>query len=63
MVAAVSDTEVLLFREKEKKLQNDLQAVAAQLFHLEKSNMELRRTQDQLIGTIHQQQVQTAFVK
>ncbi|XP_019737223.1 cerebellar degeneration-related protein 2-like isoform X3 [Hippocampus comes] len=53
---AVSDREVLLFREKEKKLQNDLQAVAAQLFHLEKSNMELRRTQDQLIGTIHQQQ-------
>ncbi|XP_077434167.1 uncharacterized protein LOC144059139 isoform X2 [Vanacampus margaritifer] len=53
---AVSDREVLLSREREKKLQNDFQALAAQLFQLEKSNVELRRTQDQLIGTIHQQQ-------
>ncbi|XP_077466039.1 uncharacterized protein LOC144082638 [Stigmatopora argus] len=53
---AVSDREFLLSREREKKLQNDLQAVAEQLFHLEKSNVELRRTQDQLIDTIHQQQ-------
>ncbi|XP_061644305.1 uncharacterized protein LOC133485018 [Phyllopteryx taeniolatus] len=53
---AVSDREFLLSREREKKLQNDFQAVAAQLFHLEKSNVELRRTQDQLIGTIQQQQ-------
>ncbi|XP_077387826.1 uncharacterized protein LOC144025534 [Festucalex cinctus] len=53
---AVSDREVLLSREREKKVQNDFQALVAQLFHLEKSNVELRRTQDQLIGTIHQQQ-------
>ncbi|XP_077589580.1 uncharacterized protein LOC144207816 isoform X2 [Stigmatopora nigra] len=53
---AVSDREFLLSREREKKLQNDLHAVAEQLFQLEKSNMELRRTQDQLIDTTHQQQ-------
>nr|XP_057912391.1 myosin-16 isoform X2 [Doryrhamphus excisus] len=53
---AMSDREVLVSREREKKLQNDFQTVAAQLFHLEKTNSELRRTQEHLVATIHQQQ-------
>ncbi|XP_068507607.1 restin homolog isoform X3 [Syngnathus scovelli] len=53
---AVLDREVLLSKEREKKLQGEFQAVAAQLFNLEKTNVDLRRTQDRLLSTIHQQQ-------
>ncbi|XP_054647433.1 plectin isoform X2 [Dunckerocampus dactyliophorus] len=53
---ALSDREVLVSREREKKLQNDFQTAAAQLFHLEKTNSELRRTQEHLVATIHRQQ-------
>ncbi|XP_061691095.1 trichohyalin [Syngnathoides biaculeatus] len=53
---AASDREFLLSGEREKKLRNDFQAATAQLFHLEKSNVELRRKQEQLLGAVHQQQ-------
>ncbi|KAM7417167.1 hypothetical protein PAMA_017011 [Pampus argenteus] len=43
-------------RERERKLQNDLEAAAARLLHQEQTNTELRRKQDQLIIMIKQQQ-------
>ncbi|XP_071313665.1 hyaluronan-mediated motility receptor-like isoform X2 [Trachinotus anak] len=51
----VLDRELLMSRERERKLQNDLEAVTARLLHQEQMNMELRMKQDQLISWIHQQ--------
>ncbi|XP_018558557.1 filamin A-interacting protein 1-like isoform X1 [Lates calcarifer] len=53
---AVLDREFLVSRERERKLQNDLEAATARLLHQEQVNMQLRMKQDQLIGRIHQQQ-------
>ncbi|XP_070693127.1 hyaluronan mediated motility receptor-like isoform X2 [Pempheris klunzingeri] len=53
---AVLDREFLVSRDRERKLQNDLEAAIAQLHHQEQLNMELRMKQDQLIGRIHHQQ-------
>ncbi|XP_042273926.1 uncharacterized protein LOC121901284 isoform X1 [Thunnus maccoyii] len=53
---AMLERDFLVSREKERKLQNDLEAVTAQLFHQEQANMELRMKQDELISTIHQKQ-------
>ncbi|KAM6952936.1 uncharacterized protein PEZ65_016423 [Lycodopsis pacificus] len=53
---AVLDREFLVAGDRERKLQNDLEAATARLRHQEQMNMELRVREDQLIGTIHQQQ-------
>ncbi|XP_056239104.1 centrosome-associated protein CEP250 isoform X2 [Seriola aureovittata] len=53
---AVLDREFLMSRERERKLQNDLDAASTRLLHQEQVNMELRMKQDQLFGRIHQQQ-------
>ncbi|KAM9849633.1 uncharacterized protein ACBR49_006914 [Aulostomus maculatus] len=50
------DREILLSRERERKLQNELQAVTAQLLLQEQTNVELRMNQDQLISKVQQQQ-------
>ncbi len=57
VAAAALDREFLVSRDREKKLQNDLEAATARLHHQEQLNMELRMKQDQLISRIHQQQV------
>lgn len=54
---AVVDREYLMSRERERKLQNDLDAVSARLLHQEQLNMEQKMKQDELLGRIHQQQV------
>ncbi|XP_068571436.1 hyaluronan mediated motility receptor-like isoform X2 [Cebidichthys violaceus] len=53
---AVLDREFLVARDRERKLHNDLEAATARLRHQEQMNVELRVREDQLIGTIHQQQ-------
>ncbi|XP_036934031.1 shootin-1 [Acanthopagrus latus] len=53
---AVLDREFLVSRDRERKLQHDLEAVTARLHHQEQLNMELRMKQDELISRIHQQQ-------
>ncbi|XP_061895897.1 uncharacterized protein LOC133645104 isoform X2 [Entelurus aequoreus] len=53
---ALSEREVAVWRERERKLQKDFQNVAAQLVHQEKTNMELKRSRDHLLGNIRQQQ-------
>ncbi|XP_038555845.1 girdin isoform X1 [Micropterus salmoides] len=53
---AVLDREFLVSRDRERKLQNELEATTAQLLHQEQMNLELRMKQDQLISRIHQQQ-------
>ena len=63
VAAAGLDREVLLCRDRERKLQNDLEAATARLFHQEQVNVELRMRQEQLIGRIHQQQVSSSGVK
>lgn len=63
MSAAGLDREVLLCRDRERKLQNDLEAATARLFHQEQLNMELRMRQDQLVSRIHQQQVSSSCSK
>ncbi|XP_041800607.1 rootletin isoform X2 [Chelmon rostratus] len=50
------DRELLLARDRERRLQNDLEAATARLHHQEQLNMELRMKQDQLVGRIHQQE-------
>lgn len=57
VAAAVLDREFLVSRDRERKLQNELEATTAQLLHQEQMNLELRMKQDQLISRIHQQQV------
>ncbi|XP_041845503.1 zinc finger protein 853 [Melanotaenia boesemani] len=52
----VLDREFLVSRERERKLQNDLEAVTTRLLQQEQLNIELRMNQDQLISRIHQQQ-------
>ncbi|XP_023143172.1 myosin-9 isoform X2 [Amphiprion ocellaris] len=52
----VLDREFLLSRDRERKLENDLEAATARLFQQEQQNMELRMNQDQLISRIRQQQ-------
>ncbi|XP_034545983.1 coiled-coil domain-containing protein 114 isoform X2 [Notolabrus celidotus] len=52
----VIDREFLVSRDRERKLQNDLEAATARLFQQEQLNMELRMKQDQLVSRIHQQQ-------
>ncbi|XP_078116178.1 uncharacterized protein LOC144524074 isoform X1 [Sander vitreus] len=53
---AVLDREFLMSRDRERKLQNDLEAATARLLHQQQLNMELRMREDQLISRIHQQQ-------
>ncbi|XP_019959342.2 hyaluronan-mediated motility receptor-like isoform X1 [Paralichthys olivaceus] len=53
---AVLDREFLVSRERERRLQNDLEAVTTRLLHQEQLNVELRMKHDQLSGRIHQQQ-------
>ncbi|KAM4555649.1 uncharacterized protein PAE49_014621 [Odontesthes bonariensis] len=53
---AVLDREFLVSRERERKRQNDLEAVTTRLLQQEQLNIELRMNQDQLISRIHQQQ-------
>ncbi|XP_030251644.1 centrosomal protein of 55 kDa isoform X2 [Sparus aurata] len=53
---AVLDGEFLVSRDRERKLQHDLEAATARLRHHEQLNMELRMKQDELISRIHQQQ-------
>ncbi|XP_012734652.2 lamin-A isoform X1 [Fundulus heteroclitus] len=50
------EREFLLSREKERKLQNELEAVTFRLVQQEQLNLELRINQDQLICRIRQQQ-------
>lgn len=57
VAAAVLDREFLMSRDRERKLQNDLEAATARLLHQQQLNMELRMREDQLINRIHQQQV------
>lgn len=57
MAAAVLEREFLVSRDRERRLQNDLEAAAARLRHQEQLNMELRMEHDQLISRIYQQQV------
>ncbi|XP_073343680.1 uncharacterized protein [Pagrus major] len=56
VAAAVLDGEFLVSRDRERKLQHDLEAATARLRHQEQLNMELRMKQDELISRIHQQQ-------
>ncbi|KAM7389038.1 hypothetical protein PAMP_023036 [Pampus punctatissimus] len=53
---AVLERQFVMSRERERKLQNDLEAANARLLHQEQTNTELRRRQDQLISMIQQQQ-------
>ncbi|XP_044060988.1 protein BCAP isoform X2 [Siniperca chuatsi] len=53
---AVLDREFLVSRDRERKLQNALEATTTRLLHQEQLNMELRMKHDQLISRIHQQQ-------
>ncbi|KAE8277860.1 hypothetical protein D5F01_LYC15313 [Larimichthys crocea] len=53
---AVLDREFLLSRDRERRLQNELEVVTARLHHQEQLNMELRMGQDQLVSKLHQQQ-------
>ncbi|XP_041653431.1 lamin-A isoform X2 [Cheilinus undulatus] len=53
---AAVDREFLVSIDRERRLQNDLEVVTAQLSHQEQLNMELQMKQDQLISKIHQQQ-------
>lgn len=58
VAAALLDRDFLVSRERERKLQNDLEVVTARLLHQEQMNMELRMKQNQLISRIHEQQVE-----
>ncbi|XP_034038080.1 uncharacterized protein LOC117520855 [Thalassophryne amazonica] len=53
---AALDREFLVATERERKLRNDLEAVAVRLLHQEQINIELRTTHDQLVTRLHQQQ-------
>ncbi|XP_030000892.1 kinesin-II 85 kDa subunit-like [Sphaeramia orbicularis] len=53
---AVVDRDFLVSRERERRLQNELEALTNRLLHQEQINMELRMKQDQLICQIRQQQ-------
>ncbi|TKS72078.1 Leptin receptor overlapping transcript-like 1 [Collichthys lucidus] len=53
---AVLDREFLLSRDRERRLQNELEVVTARLRHQEQLNLELRMGQDQLVSKLHQQQ-------
>lgn len=55
--AAVLERDFLLSRERERKLQTELEAVMSCLRRQEQLNMELRARQEQLVGRIQQQQV------
>lgn len=52
----VLEREFLVSREKERKLQNELDAVTSRLLRQEQLNLELRINQEQLICKIRQQQ-------
>ncbi|XP_023815298.1 GRB10-interacting GYF protein 2 isoform X2 [Oryzias latipes] len=52
----VLDCEFLLSREKERKLQNDLEAVTSRLLQQEHLNVELVMNQDKLLSRIREQQ-------
>lgn len=51
------ERDFLLSRERERKLQTELEAVMACLRRQEQLNTELRARQEQLVGRIQQQQV------
>ncbi|KAG8003853.1 hypothetical protein GBF38_007849 [Nibea albiflora] len=53
---ALLDREFLLSRDRERRLQNELEGVTARLHHQEQLNMELKMGQDQLVSKLHQQQ-------
>ncbi|XP_072289317.1 uncharacterized protein [Eucyclogobius newberryi] len=50
------DRECVVSRERDRKLQTDLEAVTTRLLQQEQLNMELRMKQDQLISRLQQQQ-------
>ncbi|XP_029368718.1 early endosome antigen 1 isoform X2 [Echeneis naucrates] len=52
----VLDREFLMCRERERKLQVELEATNVRLLQQEQVNVELRMKQGQLVGRIHQQQ-------
>lgn len=53
---AMLDRDFVVSRERERKLQSDLEAVTTRLLQQEQLNMELRMKQDQLISRLQQQQ-------
>ncbi|KAM6923417.1 uncharacterized protein FYW49_005846 [Xenentodon cancila] len=53
---AALDREFLVSREKERKLQNDLEAATSRLLQQEQLNVALRRNQEHLICRIREQQ-------
>lgn len=55
--AAMLDREFMLSRDRERKLQRDLEAAAARLGRQEQLNMELRVKNEQLVSRVRQQQV------
>uniref|UniRef100_UPI003AAAB86F uncharacterized protein isoform X2 n=1 Tax=Centroberyx gerrardi TaxID=166262 RepID=UPI003AAAB86F len=60
---AVLDRECLLARERERRLQNDLEAVATRLLRQEQIDTQLRIKHDQLISRLHQQQDLVEFLQ
>ena len=59
-VVAMLDRDFVVSRDRERKLQSDLEAVTTRLLQQEQLNMELRMKQDQLISRLQQQQVSPA---
>ncbi|XP_026185777.1 uncharacterized protein LOC113144174 isoform X2 [Mastacembelus armatus] len=59
----VLDREFLVSRERERKLQSELEAVTARLLHQDQMNFELRMKHTQLISRIHQQQEQVDLLQ
>ncbi|XP_033830231.2 uncharacterized protein LOC117377836 [Periophthalmus magnuspinnatus] len=53
---AMLDREFVVSRDRERKLQTDVEAVTTRLLQQEQVNMELRMKQDQLVGRLQQQQ-------
>ncbi|XP_029917194.1 protein Hook homolog 3 isoform X2 [Myripristis murdjan] len=60
---AVLDRECLVARERERRLQGDLEAVAARLLQQEQLNMELRTKHDQVVSVLHQQKELVDFLR
>ena len=51
------ERETLVSRERQRRLQNDLEAMAAHLQQKEQMIVELRRKQDHLVDHLNRQQV------
>ncbi|XP_046875589.1 rootletin isoform X1 [Hypomesus transpacificus] len=55
---AVLEREVLVSRERERNLQNDLEALGSRLYKQEQVNVELSIKHDQLVSRLRQEQVE-----